>query len=72
MLSSTDSVRSFIESMAVRLPFAREIEEARIALEQEVSVTLQTYRVDDEFLMPSKAHLVQARAASGWIGPPVI
>jgi len=63
MSSSADSVRSYIKGMASRYLSAREIEEARIALEHEVSATLQTYRVGDEFVMTSKAHLVQARVA---------
>jgi ubiquinone/menaquinone biosynthesis C-methylase UbiE len=63
LLSSADSVRSYIEGRVSRFLSAHEIEESLIALEQEVSATLQPYRVGDEFIMPSKAHLVQARAS---------
>jgi hypothetical protein len=61
--SSADAVRSSIEAVTARLPFTREIAEAIAVLEQEVNATLQPYLVGDEFVMPSKAHLVQARAS---------
>lgn len=63
MSASEDSVHSYIESMAVRLPFAEEIAAVHLMLEQAVSAALQPYRVGDEFIMPSQAHLVQARVA---------
>lgn len=61
--SSADSVRSFIKTVASRLPVAREIKDCLDVLTQEVSSALQIYRLGDEFVMPSKSHLVQARAA---------
>ena len=61
MSSSADSVRSYVESIASRYLSAHEIEESRIALAQDVSASLQAYRVGDEYIMPSYAHLVQAR-----------
>ncbi len=61
--SSSESVLDYIKSVASRSPFAREIEASFIVLEQEVSAALQIYREGDEFVMPSTAHLVQARAS---------
>lgn len=63
MSSSSDAVRSYIEAIAARSPFAQEIAEALSVLEQDISATLQPYLVGDEFVTPSKAHLVQARAS---------
>ncbi len=59
--SSADSVRSWVAYQGSRSAFAREIESCRTVIEQKVSAALQVYRDGDEFVMPSKAHLVQAR-----------
>jgi hypothetical protein len=63
MPSSADSVVEFIEFIAARSPFTREIHKARMAIEQEVRDALHMYRQGDHFVMPTKAHLVQARVA---------
>ena len=61
--SSADSVLEFV----ARLPIARDVaavsEEARIAIGQEVTDALQSYREGDEFVMSVKSHLVQAQVA---------
>ena len=59
--TSSDAVRRSIENVTARLPFTREIAEALTELEQDVSAALQVYRVGNEFVMPSTAHLVRAR-----------
>ena len=60
------SVESILGRMATT-PYARDVaavhEEARRAIGQEVSAGLQAYRDGDEFIIPSKSHLVQARGA---------
>ena len=61
--SSADWIAGYIEYAASRSPFTREIEEVRVALQQEVSAVLQTYREGDEFVMTSLSHLVQALVA---------
>ena len=61
MSSSLDSVRAYIEGMASRYMSAREVAAVLTKLEQDVSAALQLYCVGDAFVMPSKAHLVQAR-----------
>jgi ubiquinone/menaquinone biosynthesis C-methylase UbiE len=63
MSASAESVHAYINSMAVRLPYAEEVAAVHLALEEAVSTALQPYRVGDAFLMPSQAHLVQARVA---------
>ena len=64
ILASADAVRSFIAYMASRSPFGNEIEDTLAALTQDVFSALQVYREGNEFVMPSQAHLVQARTAS--------
>ena len=58
------SVASMIESM-LRMPFARDVEAVseavRQAMGQEVVDALQVYRDGNEFLIPFRFHLVQAR-----------
>ena len=61
--SSADWIAGYVEYAASRSPFAREIEEVRVALQQEIGAALQTYREGDEFVMTSQSHLVQARVA---------
>lgn len=61
MSSSAGSVSNFIQVIAARSSFAREIEGCLSVLEQELSTALQPHLVGDEFIMTSKAHLVQAR-----------
>jgi ubiquinone/menaquinone biosynthesis C-methylase UbiE len=57
------SDESLFEIIASRSPFGREIEEVRPTIRQEVSAALKGYRVGDEFIMPWKTHLVQAKSA---------
>lgn len=61
--SSGDWIAGYIEYIASHSPFTREMQAARMALQQEVSAALQIYRDGHEFVMPSKAHLVQTRVA---------
>lgn len=57
------SADSLFETIAARSPFAREIDEVRTTIKQEVSAALQAYRDGDDFVIPWKTYLVQARAA---------
>ena len=57
------SADAMFETMAARSPFSREIAEVRMTIRQEVSAALQAYRDGDDFVMPWKTHLVQARVA---------
>ncbi len=58
------SVASMVESM-LRMPFARDVaavsEETRLVMGQEVVDALQAYRDGNEFLIPFRFYLVQAR-----------
>jgi ubiquinone/menaquinone biosynthesis C-methylase UbiE len=60
------SVEAVLEGMA-RSPYARDVaavpEATRLALGQEVCAALQAYRDGDNFVLPCKMHLVQARVA---------
>lgn len=59
--SSPDSVRSWVAYQGSRSSFAREIDSCLSVIAQDVSAALQVYRDGDEFVIPAKAHLVQAR-----------
>lgn len=61
--SSDDAVRSWIAYQGSRSSFASEIENSLTVIAQDVSDALQVYREGDEFVMPSQAHLVQARTS---------
>lgn len=61
MVRIPTSEDSLFETIASRSPFTREIIEARMTIRQEMSAALQIYRNGDDFVIPWKTHLVQAR-----------
>ncbi len=61
--ASPEAILAFIDQVASRSDFRTEIEAVRSVLAQEVTEALHVYREEEEFVMPSTAHLVQARAA---------
>jgi ubiquinone/menaquinone biosynthesis C-methylase UbiE len=61
--ASPEAILAFIDQVASRSDFRTEIEAVRSVLAQEVTEALHVYREGEEFVMPSTAHLVQARAA---------
>jgi ubiquinone/menaquinone biosynthesis C-methylase UbiE len=64
--SSETAIRAHIEEITSRAafaPFADAIAAALPTLVQDVSATMQVYRIGDEFVATSQAHLVEAQAA---------
>jgi ubiquinone/menaquinone biosynthesis C-methylase UbiE len=60
--SSIDEVAEFIAHSAARSQFTNDIESAITVMAEEVRVALQPYRENDDFVMPARSYLVQARA----------
>ncbi len=60
--SSAEGVTEFIAHSAARSPFASEMTAARTVMVEEVRAALQPYLEDNDFVMPARSHLVQARA----------
>lgn len=59
--SSADEVAEYIAHATARSPFTREISAAITVIAKEVRTTLQPYREGNDFVMPTRSHLVQAR-----------
>ncbi len=60
--SREDEMADYVAVNAARTPFTREITEARTVIIEEMRAALEPYLEGDEFVMPARSHLVQARA----------
>ena len=60
---SPSSAELLFEMVAARSPFAQDIARVSAVLKEETNTALQKYRDGEDFVVPWKTHLVQARAA---------
>ena len=59
--SAVNEIADYVDVSAARSPFTQEITEARTVIIKEIRVALEPYLEGDEFVMPARSHLVQAR-----------
>ncbi len=60
--SAEDEISDYVAVNAARTPFTSEITEARTVIIEEIRSALELHLEGDDFVMPTRSHLVQARA----------